>query len=174
MHLDDCFQLGVITKTHGTKGDVQVWIDSDNPGHYKNLESVLLLINNELVPFFLEHWSLNGKKAIARFDEVRSLDAADKLAGTEVYLPESSLPELSDGQYFFHNLVGLEAVEDGKVLGTISNILNFPGHDVLAIDCQGKEVLVPISDDIIKAVDLKAKSVTLQLPPGLLDIYLDS
>jgi 16S rRNA processing protein RimM len=174
MHLDDCFQLGVITKTHGTKGDVQVWIDSDDPGHYKNLESVLLLINNELVPFFLEQWSLNGKKAIARFDEVRSLDAAEKLAGTEVYLPESSLPELTDGQYFFHDLVGLEAVEDDKVLGIISNILNFPGHDVLTIDCQGKEVLVPISDDIIKSVDLKAKSVTLQLPPGLLDIYLDT
>ncbi len=174
MNLSDCFQLGVITKAHGTKGDVQVWIDSDNPAHYKNLESVLLLINNELVPFFLDHWSLNGKKAIARFDEVNSIEAAEKLAGVEIYLPEDRLPALSEGQYYFHDLVGLQAFEDGKALGAITNILNFPGHDVMTIDHKGKEVLVPIHDEVIKSVDLKAGYVNLQLPPGLLDVYLDS
>lgn len=174
MRLSDCFQLGVITKTHGTKGDVQVWIDSDNPAHYKNLESVLLLVNNELVPFFLEQWQLSGKKAIAHFDEVVSLDDASKLVGTEVYLPESRLPALGDGQYYYHDLVGLDAMEDGKLLGPVTNVLNFPGHDVLTIECKGKEVLVPITDEIVKKVDLKNKTVEMQLPAGLLEIYLES
>jgi len=153
---------------------VQVWIDSDEPAHYKNLESVLLLINNELVPFFLAHWQVSGTKAIAHFEEIESIDAATKLVGTEVYLPETSLPALDDGQYYFHDLVGMNAFEDEVLIGLVVNILNFPGHDVLTIDHNGHEVLVPITDEIVREVNLKTKSVKLQLPPGLLDVYINS
>lgn len=174
MLLSDCFQLGVITKTHGTKGDLQIWIDSDDPEHYRKLESVLLLQNNELVPFFLERWQISASKAIAHFEGIDSIEQAAKLIKTEVFLPESFLPELDEGQFFFHDLVGMVAFDHGSELGPVTNVYNLPGHDVLAIDLKGKEALVPLSDEIVKKVDTKKKQVHLDLPEGLLDIYLDS
>lgn len=172
MLLSDCFQLGVITKAHGLHGEVQIAIDADEPQRYEKLESVLLLINNELVPFFLKDWKLNGSKVIARFDEINTLEKAEQLTNTEVYLPDSFLAPLSDDQYYYHDLVGLTAVENERELGLVSNIYNLPGHDLLAIDVKGKEALVPISTEIIKSVDQKAKRIYLELPEGLLDIYL--
>lgn len=173
MTLSDCFQLGVITKAHGLHGEVQILIDSDEPENYKKLESVLLLINNELVPFFLKNWQLNGTKAIARFEEVDSLEKASKLPHTEVYLPDSLLPKLDDDQYYYHDLVGLHAFEEDKELGIVSNVYNLPGHDLLAVMVNDKEVLVPISDEVIRKVDISGQKILLQLPHGLLDIYLE-
>jgi len=173
MLLSDCFQLGVITKTHGTKGELQVTIDSDTPESYKNVESVLLLINKELVPFFLEQWQLSGSRAIAKFEEIDSPEKAAGLVHLEVYLPDSMLPGLGEGKYYFHDLVGMDAFDGDTSVGTITNVYNLPGHDLLAIDHQGKEVLVPMTDAIISAVDTRSRKVLLNLPEGLLDLYLE-
>ncbi len=173
MLVSDCFQLGVITKAHGLRGEVQLLIDADEPDNYKKLESVLLLINNELVPFFLKAWQLSGSKAIAHFEEIDSLEKAERLVSTEVYLPDTFLPELADDQYYYHDLVGLTAYDKNEELGVVANVYNLPGHDILSVVVNEKEVLVPISDEVIKKVDLKAGTLFLELPDGLLDIYLE-
>ena len=96
MQKEQCFSLGKITKLHGYKGGLILHIDSSTPHYFKDLESVLLDIDQELVPFFLsQKGKLNGKKLLIYLEDVRPEDAY-KYVGREAYLPESMLPEAED------------------------------------------------------------------------------
>ena len=93
MKIDDCYQLGYITKTHGTKGEVTAFFDVDFPEDYEDLESVFLLQGGKLVPFFIEGISMQQKgKFIIAFEDVTTIAEAEKLKGVELYLPLSACP----------------------------------------------------------------------------------
>ncbi|MTI19767.1 16S rRNA processing protein RimM [Fulvivirga sp. RKSG066] len=174
MNIDACYQLGYIIKKHGLKGELNIFLDVDFPAEYTQLESVFVEINEKLVPFFIDHISLNGNKAIVKFDEVDTAEAADELRGQKLYLPLSSLPDLEEGQFYYHEVIGylMKDANSGDV-GKVASILAGPQQDLFVVDAEGKEVLVPVSDGIIKGIDHSKKIVEVELPEGLLDIYLD-
>jgi 16S rRNA processing protein RimM len=174
MNRDACFQLGYILKAHGTRGEVVAFFDVDFPEAYEDLESVFLLQKGELIPFFIESLNLQQKgRFIIGFEEVETIEQAEALKGTELYLPLTALPKLPENQFYFHDIIGYDIVdtEAGK-LGTVREIFAMPTQDLIAMEYQGREVLIPIRDEIVLRADAANKELHVTLPDGLLDVYM--
>lgn len=175
MNKDNCFQLGYIAKVHGLHGEVTVVLDVDYPEAYEGIEHVFIDQKSRLVPFFLEYFDLQpNNKVLAKFEDYNTMDDAEKLVGSELYLPLTVLEELGEDQYYFHELIGFEVVDASLgSIGEIKIIYDLQTQDLMGVDHKGKEVLIPIQDGIIQKVDKTAKKVYCQLPEGLLEIYLE-
>jgi 16S rRNA processing protein RimM len=173
MKLDDCYQLGWVVKPHGTKGEVSIILDVDKPEEYREMESVFVELNKILVPFFIEWIRVKGNKALVKFEGLDNLDRAVDIQAKKLYLPMSMLPELKEDQFYYHDIVGysMHDKEQG-VLGPVENIYTKAGQDLFAVAYKGREVLVPVTDSWILGVDHKMKVILVELPDGLLDIYL--
>lgn len=91
-----------------------------------------------------------------------------------MYLPLTALPELEDDQYYYHEIIGFEILEDSKPLGAVENIYNFPTQNLIVTTIQENEVLIPIQDDVVLKVDKNEKKVYVSLPEGLLEVYLNN
>ena len=173
MDIDSCYQLGYVIKPHGLKGDISIYIDADEPQVYKNLESVLIQQDSQLVPFFISKIKVSGQKAILSLEDSNDIETAQLLKGSALYLPLSALPELKDDQFYFHEIIGF-IVEDENLgeIGPVTTVYDAGPQDLLAIEHMGKEVLVPINDETVKRLDKNKKQIFVKIPDGLLDIYL--
>ncbi len=174
MRKEDCFELGFITKLHGVKGNVVLHLDVDYPDEYEELESVFLELRGNLVPFFIDDIRIQGNKAIVQFEDINSTDEAEAIKGCAAFLPLEFLPQLEDGQFYFHQVIDFDVVENEKVLGKVA-FFNQGSAQTLMIftHTSGKEVLVPVTDSIFLGADLEKKQLFVNLPGGLLDIYLE-
>ena len=172
MNIDACFRLGHIVKKHGLKGEVSILLDVDYPEEYEELESVFVEINKQLVPFFIDRIQLNGKRAILKFEDLNSLEEISDLIGNDLYLPLEILPELEEGQFYYHEVVGYMVIDEKEgTIGAITQVYEFPNQDLFGVDFNGKEVLIPINDETVVAANHEAKTVSVVLPEGLLDVY---
>lgn len=174
MKPNQCFQLGVVSKPHGLKGELYISLDTDYPEDYAELESVFLLQNGKLVPFFIEYIQIKHTQALLKFEDVNSKDEAVLLKGMSVHLPLNKLPELSDDQFYFHEIIGY-SIKDQNLgdLGVVSQVYEAGHQDLIGMEYQGKEVLIPINDDIIEKVNRVEKQLLVNLPEGLIDLYLE-
>lgn len=174
MNIDECFQLGYVIKRHGLSGEVSILLDVDVPQEYQKLESVFVEINDKLVPFFIESMQLRDNKAIVRFEDINTADQAEELRSRKLYLPLANLPRLKEGQFYYHQIIGYKVIDAvAGDIGEARDVYTSPKQDLLAVDHQGKEVLIPINDEIIREADHDLKELKVILPEGLLDIYLD-
>lgn len=176
MKTEDCFYLGYVTKTFGFKGEVVVYLDTDDPESYKSLESVFILMEGKLIPFFIEKIQLrvNSNDAIVQFQHVDSEQKALQITGQEVYLPLSMLPPLKGNRFYFHEVLGFRVIDQQKGdLGLIDQVLDYPGNPVFQIQASGKEILIPARDEFIVQLDREKRILYLQAPEGLIDLYLN-
>ncbi len=172
---NDYFYLGKVVKLHGYDGKVSVYLDTDEPQEYASIELVYINIAGNLVPYFINEISLLNNKAIIRFLDVDDNEKADALVNKELYLPISLLPELTGNKFYYHEVKGMMVIDENYgELGPISSVLEYPNQAVLQVFHKGKEVLIPISDEIITNVDRNKNTMTVKAPDGLLDIYLES
>ena len=174
MNKDTCYLLGQITKLHGLSGEVTAFFDVDVPEEYEELESVFVDINNKLVPFFIEYLEVTPKKIILKFEDTNSAEAAEKLIGKELYLPLTSLPPLSGKSFYYHEIIGFTVIDAafGEV-GPVKEVYSNASQDLIACDHNGKEVLIPVSDELIEKIDREEERIYLQLPEGLVQLYLE-
>ncbi len=175
MTIDDCYQLGYVVKTHGLKGEVQIYLDVDSPNEYKNLESVFVRKGQQLVPFFIESISMNGVKAIVAFEDVLDLKGAQELKGHELYLPLNALPELDGDEFYLHEILGfqLEDSSTSTVVGRIENVIESGPQLLLSVLTKDEnEVLIPYDRSLLKELDRGNQRLKLRVPEGLLDVYL--
>ena len=175
MNKDNCFQLGYIAKVHGLHGELVLVLDVDFPEDYEDVKHLFVEKNNRLIPHFLEHLVPQpNNRFLAKFEEFDHVDQVKALVGTALYLPLNELPELSEDQYYFHELVGCQVIdEELGALGEVAVIYDLETQDLIGMNYQEKEVLIPIQEGIIQKVDKTAKKVFCRLPEGLLDIYLN-
>ena len=175
MRIDDCYQLGYVIKTHGLHGEVSILLDVDFPESYQNLESVFVAAkgSDALVPFFVESIAVRHNKAIVKFEDIDTIEQAEDLPKSRLFLPLASLPALEDDQYYYHEIVGF-TVEDEQqgTLGAVQDVYESTGQDMIVMQYQEKEVFIPINDDIVLRVDKAQSVVYVSLPEGLLDVYL--
>ncbi len=176
MRKEDCFYLGKVVSKHSFRGEVHVKLDTDEPEMYENMESVLLSLGEHLVPFFIERGKLQKSSLLRlKFEEVDTEADAERLMGAELYLPLQLLPKLSGNKFYYHEVIGYR-LED-EVHGDIGAItaINDSTAQALFEVLHGKvEMLIPITDDIIKKVDRETQTIHVRTPDGLIDLYLDS
>ena len=174
MNKDDFFYLGKILKTHGNKGQVIVLLDVDNPEDYLTLKSVYLDLHGERIPFFIDSLEIkHNRKAVIQFQDFNSIEDGMSLTGLEMYLPITILPSLKGNQFYYHEIIGFQVVDQqyGNI-GLVEDILELPYQSLFRIRFGDKEVLIPIVDDIIQKVDRKKKQLLIKAPEGLIEIYL--
>jgi 16S rRNA processing protein RimM len=116
---------------------------------------------------------LEGNKANLKLAELDDMDEAEKLVGSFIYLPEVLLPRLKGNKFYYHEVTGFKVmdVNQGNI-GTIDRVIDLPNNPLFALIHGEKEILLPISDDIVLKVDRKRKTVEVRAPEGLIDIYL--
>ncbi len=174
MKLDELFQLGKIVRTFGTKGEVVFQVDAEILSQIKKLESVFLKINENLVPFFIEQLQPRPKgQAMVKFMDVDSTEEASLLAGCDIYIPLGILPKQKGAQLHSVEIEGFTVIDAVRgETGTVRTVLEMPQQSLLAIDFNGKEILIPIVDEIVKKIDRKTKTIYIEAPEGLIELYL--
>lgn len=176
MRREECFFLGRMTKTSGLKGHLTLTLDTDHPDHYVDLDALFLDVGGELVPYFVEEFLLMPSgKARVKLEEVDSIDHAKVLTGKEVHLPLSALPELEEGQFYYHDLPDAKVCdkEFGEV-GVAKWVEDTGAQPLLIIDREGLEILVPLVNETIDRFDKATKTLHLIFPPGLIEMYIES
>lgn len=173
---ENCFYLGKLTKTQGVKGNLYAFLDTNHPENYTELPSVLIDLNGELIPHFLEFININGQKALVKLEGIDHIDDAQTLVNKELLLPLDVLPELTGNQFYYHEISGFN-VEDQKEgnLGKVNQVLDYPNNPLLDITHpSGKEILIPIKDEYMLDVDRENQKLLVQCPDGLLELYLSN
>ena len=137
MQKADCYHLGYIAKLHGFKGEVSFFLDVTDPSEYTSLNKVFIDINGFLTPFFIKSFQLNPRGfAAVKFEGVDSENDALPLLRKNLYLPLTELPELTGTQFYDHEVVGFDVVDDsfGKV-GTLLYAQDFALRDFRSWRC---------------------------------------
>ena len=176
MRKEDCFYLGKIVSKYSFKGEVLVKLDTDDPEVYQNLESVFVSLGNNLVPFFIDRCRLH-KSDLLRidFEEVKTESDADRIMGSALYLPLTMLPKLAGDKFYFHEIIGftiLDAVHGN--IGTVQSVNDSTAQALFEVQKEDKQLLIPITDEIITKVDRENKTIFVTTPEGLVPLYLDS
>lgn len=170
---DGYFFFGKIIRTHGYKGGLKALLDVDHPHEYKGLEMVFADLKGQLIPWIIENFHLENNKANLKFQDINDLDSAEKLVGSLLYLPLELLPKLRGNKFYFHEVIGFRVIDKLKGdIGIIDRVLDLPNNPLFSIMFNDKEILLPITDEIIRKVDRKKKIVEVEAPEGLIDIYL--
>jgi 16S rRNA processing protein RimM len=174
MRKEDCFYLGKIAKKFSFKGEVLVYLDTDEPDLYENMESVFVEFNNNLVPFFIESSSLHKNDFLrVHFEDIDNEEEADNIIGCAIYLPLSMLPKLTGNKFYFHEVIGFE-IEDKRigVFGKIVSINDVSAQPLFEVLNGNVELLIPMIDHFLVEIDRKNKKVIMDLPKGLVEMYL--
>jgi 16S rRNA processing protein RimM len=174
MRKEDCFYLGKIAKKFSFKGEVLIYLDTDEPEIYQNLESVFVEYNNHLVPFFIEYSAIHKNDFLrVRFEDIKNEEEADGILGSLVYLPLATLPKLTGNKFYFHEVIGFE-IEDKRlgVFGIIQSINDSSAQPLFEVLNGEVELLIPMIDQFLVKIDRKNKKVIMNLPEGLVEMYL--
>jgi len=174
MRKEDCFYLGKIAKKFSFKGEVLIYLDTDEPELYEDMESVFVEFNKNLVPFFIENSNLHkGDFLRVKFEDVDSEADADEIMGCEIHLPLSMLPKLEGNKFYFHEVIGFE-IEDQRlgIFGKIVSINDTSAQPLFEVVNGNVEILVPMIDQFLIKIDRENKKVVMNLPEGLVEMYL--
>ncbi len=170
---DDYFELGYIIKPHGLKGAMHIELDVDDPWKYEKMESVFVRKGDNLIPFFIKSLQITGARGIIELDDIKSIEDAQALKSCSLFLPANLLPPLNEDQFYYHEVIGYTVVDiQSGALGIIEEIYSAGIQDLISMKYKDKEVLLPVSDEIVLRADHDKKEVYVNLPQGLLDVYL--
>jgi len=164
--------IGRIVRAHGVRGEMRVDLITDHEDRFASLRQVWLTRDgNDLGQFEIERWRSLGKAIGLKLRGVDAPEAVVVLRGAEIEaepLPPGSLP---DDTYYIFDLIGLEVEsDDGRSLGTVSEVLQLPANDVLVVRQEKSELMLPLISSVVKKVDLERGVITAHLLPGLLDL----
>lgn len=174
MTKEESFYIGYITKTKGLKGELQLYFEFEDYQEL-DLDVIFLELNGKMVPFFVaSHKLYENSTGLFYFDDVDHVDKAQPLVKKKAYLPLSKKPEREDDEFYYTDLKGFIAVDEtlGE-LGEIIEVNEYPQQFVATVNYQNKEILFPLNEDFIVEIDDEENILTLDLPEGLLDIYLN-
>ncbi len=165
--------VGKVLRTHGIRGAVVVapygeTLDRRRPG-----DRVFVQASPGGVPRELRIEDKRPLRSlwILSFEGIQDLGGARRLVGLELGVPEEDLEPLEEGEYYHHQLVGLEVVtESGTALGRIVGVMETKAHDLYAVETDsGREILLPAVAEIIKVVDVTRGIMVVDPPEGLWD-----
>jgi 16S rRNA processing protein RimM len=174
MEKEDCFRVGSILKTKGLKGELNVYVDFEGLENIK-LDAIFVEVAGKLVPYFVRSMKyLQKKAAYLVLEDVDTIEKASALARKDIFLPNKLKPKKKKQEFTLFDLEGFTVVDvnEGE-LGVITAVHEYPRQFIAAVNFKNKEVLFPLHEEIIKGIDVVKEIVTVDLPEGLLDIYLD-
>ena len=168
IHEEDIYQIGKLGKTHGVKGEISFLFDDDIFDRV-DADYLILKVDGIFVPFFIEEYRFKSDtNAIIKFEDIDTQERARELTGCEVYFPRE-LADSDDGSISWAAIVGFDIIdaESGNKIGRISTIDDTTINILFELE-DGS--LIPASENLITAIDQQARTITMQLPEGLLNL----
>jgi 16S rRNA processing protein RimM len=174
MQKEECFYLGKIVRTHGVKGDVMILLDADDPQRYKKIKSVYVETDGELTSFTIKQVSIQNDIAKVHIEGVDDMTKAEEFIRCEVYMPLTLLPKLDENKFYFHEIINFKVIDKTKgEIGIFEKVVDIPQQTIGQIKNGNKEILVPMIPQFIERVDRNEKILYLDLPEGLVDLYMN-
>jgi len=158
--------VGRIVAPWGVKGELKVEVLTDFPERFAPKRQVYV----DGSPLIIESSRPHKKNLVLKFATIDSIEAAEKLRGRLLEVPYSEVYALPEGEYYRFELMGLEVCTTaGEPLGRIDHILATGSNDVFVVRADGKEVLIPAIEDVVKSIDIEKGRVVIELIDGLLE-----
>lgn len=166
-------KVGKIVNTHSLKGEVKVISSTDfEEERFKKGSKLLITRGNQLIREVVVQSYRNHKNfLLVKFEGIDSVEEAEKLKNLQIKIDSDEVGELEENEFYFHQIIGCEVFdENDKNLGEIIDILTPGANDVWVIKGEnGKEILIPYTEDVVKKIDITSKKVNIEVMEGLID-----
>ncbi len=166
--MEALIHIGTILATSGLKGQVKAKIFLDS---FKNINDIYpVYINNKSIETNISFIRLHKNNKIISLKSVNTIEKAKTLIGKKLFIERKMLPKIKSGEYYFSDIVGFTIkLINNKKLGIVKNILNFGAGDILEVQlAKNKSILVPIDNNTFKKVNLKTKTIIINVISGIL------
>lgn len=168
---EDMFRIGVITSTHGLKGEVKVFPTTDDPARFKKLKKCFIRTKSGDVPVEKKSCKFFKNMVILSFSEFNDINEIEKYKGCELYVTREDAVPLEEDEFYIADVIDAEVFEDnGKKLGTLVDVMQTGANDVFVVKmANGKEVLLPVIKDCVLDINAEEKKIVVHMMNGLLD-----
>ncbi|GLB25898.1 ribosome maturation factor RimM [Lacrimispora xylanolytica] len=169
--MENLLRVGVISSTHGVKGEVKVFPTTDDPARFKSLKKVMLDTGREHMDLEIQGVKFFKNMVILKFKGFDSIDEIEKYKGKDLLISRDQAVKLGPDENFIIDLIGLRVVtEDGAEFGTLTDVIKTGANDVYEVRTgEGKDVLLPAIKECVLGVDLEEGIITVHIMDGLLD-----
>ena len=168
--MEDLLQVGVITTTHGVRGEVKVFPTTDDPARFKKLKNVILDTGKEKLELEIAGVKFFKNMVILKFKGIDDINDVEKYRKKSLYVTRENAVKLKKDEYFIADLIGMKvSTDEGEELGTLSDVMQTGANDVYVIDTEEHgEVLVPAIRECILDVDIENQKMKIHLMDGLI------
>jgi 16S rRNA processing protein RimM len=173
--LNNYYKAGQITRLHGVKGELSVSLHEPELFSQYSFETVFINPGGGPVPFFVTSFSFNPGKNILllQLDGIDDPGSASGFVHLDLFLSADSLPKTGEKQFFAHEVIGFIVTDlQAGELGPITEVMDLPMQQVFKIERNGREILIPAVEAILVKIDRPNKSILIDAPEGLIDLYL--
>ena len=155
--MEDMLQVGVITQTHGVRGEVKVFPTTDDVNRFKKLKQVILDTGKETMPLEIQSVKFFKQFVILKFKGIDNINDIEKYKRCSLYVTREHAVALEEDEYFIADMIGMEVcTEDGNIFGTLKDVIETGANDVYVIEnAEHGEVLVPAIKECIRSVDIE-------------------
>lgn len=168
--MEEMFKVGVITSTHGVRGEVKVFPTTDDPARFKKSQKMILDTGKEKLPLTIQNVKFFKQFVILKFEGFNDINAVEKYKKCPLLVSRKDAVPLLEDEYFIADMIGLTAVtEDGEYFGTLKDVIATGANDVYVIDTEKYgEVLIPAIKECILEVDIAGGRIRIRLMDGLI------
>lgn len=170
--MEDLLQVGIITSTHGVRGEVKVYPTTDDPRRFRRLKEVVLDTGKEKMNLEIEGVKFFKQFVILKFKGLDNINDIEKYRQKSLYVTRKNAVRLQRDEYFIADLIGLKVQdEDGKELGTVKDVIETGANDVYEVEmADGKSLLLPAIKQCILNVDVENGTMQVHVLEGLPDL----
>lgn len=169
--MEQLLQVGVISSTHGVRGEVKVFPTTDDANRFKKLKKVILDTGLEKKELEIQGVKFFKQFVILKFKGIDNINDIEKYKGKSLYVTRENAVKLRKDEYFIADLINMQVVlEDGTLLGILTDVMKTGANDVYCVESEKYgEVLLPAIGECILDVDVEGRKMTVHLMPGLID-----
>ena len=169
--MEQLLRVGIITSTHGIRGEVKVFPTTDDPQRFKKLKQVILDDGKETKELEITSVKFQKNMVILKFKGIDNINDVEKYRQADLLVTREHAVKLEEGEYFIVDLIGLNGITDeGEDIGELSDVIKTGANDVYVFSKEGmKDLLVPKIPDCVKEVNLEEGTILIHLLPGLRD-----
>ena len=169
--MEQLLRVGVISSTHGVRGEVKVYPTTDDVNRFKKLKKVVLDTGREYIDLEISGVKFFKNLVILKFKGIDNINDIEKYKGKDLLVHREDAVALEENENYVADLIDLKVVtDDGKVLGYLTEVMETGANDVYVVETEdGQELLLPAISDCILDVDLDEEVMTVHILPGLFD-----
>jgi len=164
--------LGKIVATHGIKGQLRIAVYSGEFETILSLSSLMLKgPDGKIETFEVAESARHGKRILVALKGYGSINEIQNLVGRELYVTREQMPELTEGEFYWCDLLGLTVMtEGGEILGLLADIIATGSNDVYVVKNDAREYLIPALEDVVLDINLDDGTMKVSPPEGLFDL----